>query len=280
MGSTMKTVTFPDGEQVPALGQGTWMMGESHDRRASEIAALQAGVDLGMRLIDTAEMYGNGVAERLISEALGDRRDELFLVSKAYPHNASNRRLAAACEASLQRLGTDRLDLYLLHWRGSVPLGETVEAMEALKAAGKIRHWGVSNLGVDDMDELAAAGGGACATDQILYNLTRRGPEHDLLPWLSARGIPAMAYSPVEQGRLIGHRRLADVANRIGATPAQVALAWTMRHDGMISIPKAGSIAHVEENRAAGDLILTVADLAALDAAFPRPRGRVPLEML
>ena len=276
----MKTVTFPDGEQVPALGQGTWMMGESHDRRASEIAALQAGVDLGMRLIDTAEMYGNGVAERLISEALGDRRDELFLVSKAYPHNASNLRLAATCEASLQRLGTDRLDLYLLHWRGSVPLGETVEAMEALKAAGKIRHWGVSNLGVDDMDELAAAGGGACATDQILYNLTRRGPEHDLLPWLSARGIPAMAYSPVEQGRLIGHRRLADVANRIGATPAQVALAWTMRHDGMISIPKAGSIAHVEENRAAGDLILTVADLAALDAAFPRPRGRVPLEML
>ena len=276
----MKTVTFPDGEQVPALGQGTWMMGESHARRAGEIAALRAGVDLGMRLIDTAEMYGDGAAERLISEALGDRRNELFLVSKAYPHNASRRRLAAACQASLQRLGTDRLDLYLLHWRGSVPLDETVEAMEALKAAGKIRHWGVSNLGVDDMEELAAAGGGACATDQILYNLTRRGPEHDLLPWLSAHGIPAMAYSPVEQGRLIGHRNLADIANRTGATPAQVALAWTMRHDGVISIPKAGSIAHVEENRAAADLVLSEADLAALDAAFPRPRGRVPLEML
>lgn len=280
MGSTMKTVTFPDGEQVPALGQGTWMMGESHDRRAGEIAALRAGVDLGMRLIDTAEMYGDGAAERLISEALGDRRDELFLVSKAYPHNASRRRLEAACEASLQRLGTDRLDLYLLHWRGSVPLGETAEAMEALKAAGKIRHWGVSNLGMDDMEELVDEGGAACATDQILYNLTRRGPEHDLLPWLSARGIPAMAYSPVEQGRLIGNRKLADVAGRTGATPAQVALAWTMRHDGIISIPKAGSIEHVEEDRAAADLVLTVADLAALDAAFPRPRGRVPLEML
>jgi diketogulonate reductase-like aldo/keto reductase len=276
----MKSVTFPDGEQVPALGQGTWMMGESHDRRAGEIAALRAGVDLGMRLIDTAEMYGDGAAERLVSEALGDRRDELFLVSKAYPHNTSSRRLAATCEASLQRLGTDRLDLYLLHWRGSVPLGETVEAMEALKAAGKIRHWGVSNLGMDDMEELVGGGGGACATDQILYNLTRRGPEHDLLPWLSARGIPAMAYSPVEQGRLIGNRKLTDVAGRTGATPAQLALAWTMRHDGVISIPKAGSIAHVEENRAAADLVLTVADLAALDAAFPRPRGRVPLEML
>ena len=276
----MKTVTFPDGEQVPALGQGTWMMGESHGRRAGEIAALRAGVELGMTLIDTAEMYGDGAAERLIGEALGDRRDELFLVSKAYPHNASHQRLAAACEASLQRLGTDRLDLYLLHWRGTVPLDETVEAMEALKAAGKIRHWGVSNLGVDNMEELAAAGGGACATDQILYNLTRRGPEHDLLPWLSAHGVPAMAYSPVEQGRLIGNRMLADVADRTGATPAQVALAWTMRDDRIISIPKAGSIAHVEENRAAADLVLSEADLAALDAAFPRPRGRVPLEML
>jgi len=276
----MKAVNFPDGEQVPALGQGTWMMGESHDRRAAEIAALRAGVDLGMKLIDTAEMYGDGAAERLIGEALGDRRDELFLVSKAYPHNASRRRLAGACEESLQRLGTDRLDLYLLHWRGTVPLGETAEAMEALKAAGKIRHWGVSNLDMDDMDELVGEGGGACATDQILYNLTRRGPEHDLLPWLSARGFPAMAYSPVEQGRLIGNRALADVAGRTGATPAQVALAWTMRHDGVISIPKAGSIEHVKENRAAADLVLTEADLAALDTAFPRPLGRVPLEML
>ncbi len=276
----MKTVAFPDGEQVPALGQGTWMMGESHERRDGEIAALRAGVDLGMRLIDTAEMYGDGAAERLIGEALGDRRDELFLVSKAYPHNASRQRLAAACEASLQRLGTDRIDLYLLHWRGSVPLGETAEAMEALKVAGKIRHWGVSNLGMDDMEALVAEGGGACVTDQILYNLTRRGPEHDLLPWLSAHGIPAMAYSPVEQGRLIGNRNLTDIAGRIDATPAQVALAWTMRQDEVISIPKAGSIRHVEENRAAADLVLSETDLAALDEAFPRPGERVPLEML
>lgn len=276
----MKTVTLPDGEQVPALGQGTWMMGERQDRRAAEIAALRAGVDLGMTLIDTAEMYGDGAAECLIREALGDRRDELFLVSKAYPHNASRQRLSAACDASLQRLGTDRLDLYLLHWRGSVPLHETVEAMEALRIAGKIRHWGVSNLGRDDMEELVAAGGRSCATDQILYNLARRGPEHDLLPWLSARGIPAMAYSPVEQGRLIGNSKLAEIADRTGATPAQVALAWTMRHDWVMSIPKTGSIEHVAENRAAADIVLSSADLLALDAGFPPPLGPVPLEML
>ena len=278
--SMMKTVTLPDEEKVPALGQGTWMMGERPDRRADEIAALCEGVDLGMALIDTAEMYGDGAAETLIGEALGRRRDELFLVSKAYPQNASRKRLAIACEASLKRLGTDRLDLYLLHWRGSVPLGETVEAMEALKAAGKVRHWGVSNLDTGDMEELVQAGGAACATDQILYNLTRRGPERELLPWLSARGIPPMAYSPVEQGRLLGHRQLGEVAARIGATPAQVALAWTLRQGHVIAIPKAGSVAHVRENRAAADLVLSDDDLAALDAAFPRPRRPVPLEML
>ena len=188
----MKTVTLPDGETVPALGQGTWMMGERHDRRADEIAALRVGVECGMTLIDTAEMYGEGAAETLIGEALGDVRDHLFLVSKAYPQNASRKRLAGACEASLKRLGTDRLDLYLLHWRGSVPLAETAEAMEALKSAGKIRHWGVSNLDTHDMEELVAEGGGACATDQILYNLTRRGAEHDLLPWLAEHGMPVM----------------------------------------------------------------------------------------
>jgi diketogulonate reductase-like aldo/keto reductase len=276
----MKTVTLPDGETIPALGQGTWMMGERPNRRDEEIAALREGVRLGLTLIDTAEMYGDGASETLIGEALGDRRDELFLVSKAYPQNASRRRLPAACEASLDRLGTDRLDLYLLHWRGSVPLGETVEAMEALKSQGKIRHWGVSNLDTDDMAELVAAGGTACATDQILYNLIRRGPEHDLLPWLADQGMAVMAYSPVEQGRLLADRKLADVAKRIGATPAQVALAWTLRHDGLIAIPKAGSVAHVRENRAAADLVLSADDLAALDTAFPQPRGRRPLEML
>ena len=206
-----------------------------------------------MTLIDTAEMYGDGASETLIGEALGSARDQLFLVSKAYPQNASRTRLTGACEASLKRLGTDRLDLYLLHWRGSVPLAETVEAMEMLKAQGKIRHWGVSNLDTDDMAELVAAGGQACATDQILYNLTRRGPEQDLLPWLVEQGMPAMAYSPVEQGRLIADATLAKVATGIGATPAQVALAWTMRQGGVIAIPKAGTIAHVpRESRGGG----------------------------
>jgi diketogulonate reductase-like aldo/keto reductase len=276
----MKTVALPDGETVPALGQGTWMMGERHDRRDAEIAALRAGVALGMTLIDTAEMYGDGASETLIGEALGDVRDELFLVSKAYPQNASRKRLGAACEASLKRLKTDRLDLYLLHWRGSVPLGGTVEAMEALKAAGKIRHWGVSNLDTADMEELVAAGGQACATDQILYNLTRRGPEHDLLPWLRQRGMPGMAYSPVEQGRLLADPTLARIAGSIGATLAQVALAWVLRRADVIVIPKAGTVAHVEENHAATDLTLSADHLAALDAAFPPPTRRGPLEML
>jgi len=276
----MKTVTLPSGEKVPALGQGSWMMGERRERRSDEIAALRAGVECGMTLIDTAEMYGDGASETLIGEALGDLRDRLFLVSKAYPQNASRNRLASACEASLKRLGTDRIDLYLLHWRGSVPLAETVEAMEALKTEGKVRNWGVSNLDTGDMEELVAAGGRACATDQILYNLTRRGAEHDLLPWLSDNGIPSMAYSPVEQGRLLADRTLATIASNIGAMPAQVALAWAMRHDGVIAIPKAGSVDHVRENRAAADLILSDADLATLDAAFPRPRTRRPLEML
>jgi diketogulonate reductase-like aldo/keto reductase len=276
----MKTVTLPDGEKVPSLGQGTWMMGERRDRRAAEIAALRAGVEQGMTLIDTAEMYGEGAAETLIAEALGAVRNELFLVSKAYPQNASRGRLANACEASLKRLGTDRLDLYLLHWRGSAPLGETVEAMEALKSAGKIRNWGVSNLDTDDMIELLAAGGGRCTTNQILYNLTRRGPEHDLLDWLGDHAIPAMAYSPVEQGRLVMNPTLAEIANTIGARPAQVALAWSMRRGNVIAIPKAGTVAHVYENRAAADLILSDADFAALDTAFPQPTSRRPLEML
>ena len=276
----MKHVTLPGGEVVPSMGQGTWKMGERAERRSDEIAALRAGVELGMTLVDTAEMYGDGAAETLIGEALGDRRDQLFLVSKAYPQNASRSRLTGACEASLKRLGTDRLDLYLLHWRGSVPLAETIEAMEALKSAGKIRHWGVSNLDTDDMDELVAAGGDGRVTDQILYNLVRRGPELDLLPWLAQHKVPVMAYSPVEQGRLTSHPALDKVAAQVGGTPAQVALAWTLRHDGVIAIPKASSIAHVRENRAAADIVLSDADLAILDAAFPRPSGRRPLEML
>ena len=275
----MKTVMLPSGETVPALGQGTWMMGERPDTRDAEIAALRAGVECGMTLIDTAEMYGDGASETLVAEALSDVRDRIFLVSKAYPQNASRKRLHLACEASLKRLNTDRLDLYLLHWRGSVPLAETVEAMEALKADGKIRHWGVSNLDTADMDELVAAGGSACATDQILFNLSRRGPEHDLLPWLRRAKMPAMAYSPVEQGRLVSDPTLVRIAAKIGATAAQLALAWVLNREGVIVIPKAGTVAHVHENRRAADIALSTEDLATLDAAFPLPKPG-PLEML
>jgi diketogulonate reductase-like aldo/keto reductase len=276
----MKMIRFPDGATVPALGQGSWMMAEQPSRRADEIAALRAGIDLGLTLIDTAEMYADGESERLVGEAIAGRRDAVFLVSKAYPQNASRARLAQACEASLARLGTDRLDLYLLHWRGRVPLAETVEAMEALVAAGKILRWGVSNLDTDDMAELVASGGDACATDQILYNLSRRGPEHDLAPWLAVHGMPLMAYSPIEQGRLVGDTALGEMAADRGATPAQVALAWLLARDGVIAIPKAGTAAHVRDNRAAADLVLTAEDLARLNQAFPPPSAPVPLEML
>lgn len=272
-------MAFPDGTALPALGQGTWMMAERADRRADEIAALRAGVDAGMTLIDTAEMYADGESERLVGEAVGGIRDQVLLVSKAYPQNASRGRLPRACEASLERLGTDRLDLYLLHWRGRVPLAETVEAMSRLVEEGEVLRWGVSNLDVDDMAELAAAGGDACATDQILYNLTRRGPERDLLPWLDAREVVAMAYSPVEQGRLVGHPGLAGIAADLGATPAQVALAWLLARDSVVAIPKAGTVAHVRENRAAADLVLPPETMARLETLFPKPAGSVPLEM-
>lgn len=256
------------------------MMAERPAQRAAELAALRAGVELGLTLIDTAEMYADGEAERLVGEALRGLREQVFLVSKAYPQNASQQRLPQACEASLKRLGTDRLDLYLLHWRGRVPLAETVAAMEKLVAAGKIRRWGVSNLDTPDLQELVAAGGTACATDQILYNLTRRGPEHDLLPWLAGRSIPVMAYSPIEQGRLLTNPRLQEIAENLHATPAQVALAWVQHQGLVLAIPKAGTVAHVQENRAAAELSLSAHELAALDAAFPLPSKRRPLEML
>jgi diketogulonate reductase-like aldo/keto reductase len=278
--SGMRTTSFPDDTRIPALGQGTWMMAERPERRAEEVAALREGVALGMTLIDTAEMYGEGAAETLVGKAIAGMRERVFLVSKAYPHNASRARLPRACEASLRRLGTDRIDLYLLHWRGSVPLAETVEAMERLVAAGKILRWGVSNLDTDDMEEMIEAGGTRCATDQILYNLSRRGPELDLLPWLAERSIPVMAYSPVEQGRLLRRPALQAIADRLGVTPAQVALAWLLQRPGVIAIPKAGSVAHVRENRAAADLVLGAEELAELDRAFPRPARRVALEMI
>ena len=275
----MRQVTFPDGRSVPALGQGTWRMGEDPRRAAAETKAILAGLDAGMSVVDTAEMYGDGATESWLGAALAGRRDGVFLVSKAVPRNASRDRLTRSCEASLKRLRSDRLDLYLLHWPGSVPLAETVDAMEALKAAGKIGAWGVSNFDVDDMEALSAAGGEGCTVNQVLYNVTRRGPEHDLVPWLDGKRIPLMAYSPVEQGRLPARGSLSKVAERHRATPYQVALAWTMRA-GALSIPKAASLAHVMANRAAADLVLNAEDLAAIDAEFVPPQRKRALEML
>ena len=277
----MKTVTLPSGETVPALGQGTWNMGDSAVSRAEEIAALRCGLDLGLTLIDTAEMYGEGRSEQLIAEALAGRRDEAFIVSKVYPHNASRQGAIAACERSLKRLKTDRIDLYLLHWHGSVPFAETIAAFEALQQAGKIRHFGVSNLDLADLQEWwNSAGGSACATNQVLYNLTRRGIEFDLLPWLRARRVPVMAYSPIEQARLLRDKKLTAFAQAHGITPAQAALAWLLSHEDVIVIPKAGQRERVKENAAAREVILNPAQRAELDRLFDPPRGPVPLAML
>ena len=277
----MKTVALPGGERVPALGQGTWFMGEDRSARRTEVAALQAGLDLGLTLIDTAEMYAEGGAEEVVGEALAGRRQQAFLVSKVYPHNASRQGVIAACERSLRRLRTDRIDLYLLHWRGQYPLGETVEAFEALRRAGKIRHWGVSNLDLDDMQELwRVPGGSACAANQLLYNLGRRGIEWDLRPWLQQQGVPLMAYSPIEQARLLRHAGLQAYARRHGMTPAQAALAWLLAQEGVIAIPKSASVAHVRDNAAARERTLDAAALRELDGLFAPPRGPSVLEML
>ncbi|MDB5919353.1 MAG: oxidoreductase [Massilia sp.] len=280
----MRTTKLPSGEAVPVLGQGTWGMGEDPAMREEEIAALQFGLDSGMTLIDTAEMYGDGAAEDVLGEAIRGRRDDAFLVSKVLPHNASRRGTIEACEHSLRRLGTDRIDLYLLHWRGGVPLEQTLAAFEQLQRAGKIRHWGVSNFDVDDMVELAGLDAGqdnpAVATDQVLYNLTRRGIEYDLLPWCRQRAIPVMAYSPLEQNRLLGKPELRRIADQHKATPAQVALAWVLRDDGVIAIPKAATRSHVEQNLRAVELALSTEDLAALDRAFPPPGRKQALEMI
>ena len=277
----IRTTNLPAGEAVPVLGQGTWAMGEQARRAADEATALRIGLDLGMTLIDTAEMYGNGGAEEVVADAIAGRRDEVFLVSKVLPENSSRSGTIAACERSLRRLGTDRIDLYLLHWRGSPALADTLAAFETLIADGKIRSWGVSNFDTDDMEELfELPGGDRCATNQILYNLTRRGIEFDLMPLCRKRGFPIMAYSPIEQGRLLNHATLKAIAARRNATPAQIALAWMLRQDGMIAIPKAASEKHVRENRAAVDVVLSSDDLAELDKAFPPPKRKRSLEML
>ncbi|QKD00210.1 aldo/keto reductase [Mesorhizobium loti] len=281
MPSAIRTTTLPQGEAIAVLGQGTWKMGEDSRRRAGEVNALKLGLDLGITLIDTAEMYASGGAEEVVAEAIAGRRDETFLVSKVLPSNASRAGVQRACENSLKRLRTDRIDLYLLHWPGSVPLAETVEAFEALKKAGKIRHWGVSNFDTEEMEELVGvANGGTVQTNQVLYNLVRRGLEFDLAPWSRQRGIPLMAYSPVEQGALAHNGRLDAVAARHHATAAQIALAWVMQQDGVIAIPKASSQEHVRQNFAALDIKLTGEDLADLDRAFPPPTRKRGLEMI
>jgi diketogulonate reductase-like aldo/keto reductase len=281
MTETLPQVTLPSGEPVPAFGQGTWHMGEDRRRAADETAALRLGIELGMTLIDTAEMYGNGRAEEIVAEAMGGERDRLFIVSKVLPYNASQKGVVEACERSLRRLKTDRIDLYLLHWRGSVPLADTLAGFARLQRDGKIRHHGVSNFDLNDMKEwVGLAGGESVAANQVLYNLSRRGPEWELIPWCRERPVAIMAYTPLEQGRMLNHKGLGEVAVRHGATPAQVALAWLLRQDGMIVIPKATQAAHVRENRAALDLRLTADDLAVLDRAFPPPKGRSALGML
>lgn len=277
----MMQVTLPCGESVPALGQGTWRMGEDRARRAEELATLRRGIDLGLTLIDTAEMYGDGASEQLVGEAIRGRRAEVFVVTKVYPHNASRRAMPVACANSLRRLGIETIDLYLLHWSGSVPIEETVQAFEALQREGRIRHWGVSNLDTEQMQALwSAAGGQAVQVDQLLYNLSRRGVEWDLLPWLRERRIATMAYSPIEQGRLLRQRGLARFAQQHGMTPAQAGLAWLLAQEGVIAIPKTGQRDRLEENAAAARIQLSPAQLQELDRLFAPPEAPAPLDML
>jgi diketogulonate reductase-like aldo/keto reductase len=276
----MKTVVLPAGERVPAFGLGTWQLRGGHDRD-TELATLRLGLELGATLIDTAEMYGDGLSEELVGEAIAGRRDEVFVVTKVYPHNAGRKGMPAACERSLRRLGTDRIDLYLLHWRGSVSLAETMDAFTRLKAEGKIRHYGVSNLDLADMQELwSAVGGREIQTNQLLYNLSRRGIEYDLLPWMRERRIPIMAYSPIEQGQLLRDRKLVTFAQREGMTPVEAALAWLLAKDDVIVIPKTGRRDRLRENLSALDRKLTAAQLAELDRLFRAPGGPQPLDMI
>ena len=269
-------------DTVPVLGQGTWQLGDRPARRQQEIAALRLGMELGLTLIDTAELYGDGASEDLVGEAISGRRDGLFLVTKLLPGNASSRKkIVAACEGSLRRLRVDHVDLYLLHWRSGENLPVTVATFNELADSGKIRHWGVSNFDVDDLSELRSIpGGDRVACNQVLYNVSRRGIEFDLLPDARARGLNVMAYTPIEQGRILGNSALAEVASRHDATPAQIALAWTIRQDGVIAIPRASSPEHVRENAAASRIQLTDGDLAAIDRAFPPPKKKRALEMI
>ncbi|RUT34411.1 aldo/keto reductase [Arsenicitalea aurantiaca] len=279
MSLSIPRLALPSGGQIDQFGLGTWGMGEGRRTPGEESDVLRLGLDRGVRLIDTAEMYADGRAEAIVGEAIRGRREDAYIVSKVLPSNASRTGTIAACERSLGQLGTDHIDLYLLHWPGRHPLAETIAGFETLKAQGKISRWGVSNFDRDDMEALFAAGGTEVATNQVLYNLTRRGIEYDLLPWSEARGIPIMAYSPIEQGRLLGHRVLRKLADARGATPAQIALAFVLDR-GAIAIPKAGSAEHLKDNLGALDIVLSDEEKVALDAAFPPPTRPTPLEML
>ena len=282
----VRTTPLPSGRPFPVLGQGTWRMGEDASRRESEVAALRLGIDLGMNMIDTAEMYGEGGAEEVVGKAIAGRREEVFVVSKVYPHNGTRRKAIEACERSLRRLKTDYIDLYLLHWREKTPLSETLDAFQFLKQKGSILEYGVSNFDVSDMeDAFALPGGDEIASNQVLYNVLHRGIERDLITWCRQRRIPIMAYSPIghnaaEQKRVFGNRTMREIAARHNATPAQVALAWLLRHPDMVVIPKSSQPDHIRENRAAFDLQLTDQDLAEIDKAFPAPKRKIPLEML
>jgi diketogulonate reductase-like aldo/keto reductase len=279
--NSARSAQLPSGEKIAALGQGTWHFAEAPGRRDEEVAAIRLGIDLGMTVIDTAEMYGDGAAEALVGEAIAGRRSEVFLVDKVLPHHATREGTLRACEASLARLGLDQIDLYLLHWRGRIPLIETIEGFADLKQRGMIRYWGVSNFDADDMIDLSGVpGGDEVQTNQILYNLTRRGPEYALLPWLARHGIPTMAYSPIEQGRLLEYPVLQRIARRHDATPAQIALAWVLQREGVIAIPRAGTLSHVRQNGAARDIELSRDDLHDLDGTFPPPTRPRPLEVL
>jgi diketogulonate reductase-like aldo/keto reductase len=276
-----RAVPLPDGPAAPALGMGTWYLGEDPDRRDTQLDALRAGIDVGLTLIDTAEMYGDGAAEELVGQAIAGRRDDVFLVSKVLPHHATRHGTVDACQKSLRRLGTDRLDLYLLHWRGRVPAEETVAAFETLVSRGLIRSWGVSNFDVPELDHLVGLpGGNRVQTDQVLYNLARRGPEYDLIPWCRGRRMPLMVYSPVAHGRLVQHRAVRDLAAEKGVTPAQLAIAWVLRLPDVFAVAKASTRAHVIENRAALEIGFSQAELDQLDRLFPPPVDKVPLDVL
>jgi len=281
-----RTVRLPDGTELPAIGQGTWYMGESSHQRDNEVRALQSGLELGMTLIDTAEMYADGRAEEVTGEAIKGRRDEAFIVSKVYPHHAGRKHMQTACENSLKRLNTDRIDLYLLHWRGHIPLEETVQELERLKGSGKILRWGVSNLDTEDMEELwGIHGGEQCATNQVLYHAASRGIEHDLLPWQRERHIPVMAYCPLAQGGrlrrdLLEHPVIRDIASARAVRPAQIALSWVIRDGDVLAIPKAVQPDHVADNAAAMDIVLTAEELERINKAFPAPGRKVPLDMV